>query len=217
MNDRTGFSQSILIVDDLPTNLNLLRIMLEPEGYGILGATSGAAALQIVKRTLPDLILLDVMMPGLDGFETCREMKRTDAAQSVPVVFITARHDTEALVKGFQAGGVDFITKPFSREEVLARVRTHIENGRLQRALHERNKELELLNAKLVRRQKKLQKALARIKTLRGLIPICSFCKKIRNDRGFWEQVEQFVSHHSEADFTHGICPECVKIHYPEV
>lgn len=217
MNNNEPPMLTILVVDDLPTNLNLLRIVLEPEGYRILGATSGAAALQIMNRTLPDLILLDVMMPDMDGFETCRQIKQNDLFQPVPVVFITARHDADALVAGFKAGGIDFLTKPFSREEVLTRVRVHIDNSRLQRSLLERNRELETLNGELVRRQQQLEDALARIKTLKGLIPICSYCKKIRNDRGFWQQVELYVSQHSEADFSHSICPECIKIHFPEI
>ena len=104
----------ILIVDDIPANLNLLRQTLESEGYTIIGAPSGEVALQIAARAQPDLILLDVMMPGIDGFETCRYLKADDATADIPVIFITAKEETESLVEGFRVGGVDYITKPFN-------------------------------------------------------------------------------------------------------
>ena len=136
-------SAEILIVDDIPANLNVLCQTLESEGYNIIAATSGESALQIAARSQPDLILLDIMMPGLDGFETCRRLKENKSLADIPVIFITAKHETESLVEGFQVGGVDYITKPFQHEEVRARVRTHLTIKQLQDSLREAKDELQ--------------------------------------------------------------------------
>jgi len=210
MNSSDAEKGTILIVDDLPANLNLLRSVLEPEGFRILGSTSGAGALGILKHARPDAILLDVTMPGMDGFETCRQIKAIEELKSVPVVFITARHETEAIVEGFKSGGEDYLTKPFNRQEIIVRVQSHVEKSRLRFLLSERNRELEKLNLEL-------KEAMANIKTLRGLIPICSFCHKIRDDKGYWEAVETYLQRHSDASLTHGICPDCQKKNFPDI
>ena len=136
-------SAEILIVDDIPANLNVLCQVLEPEGYNIIAAPSGEVALQIAARAQPDLIILDIMMPGMDGFETCRRLKANQSTADIPVIFITAKDETESLVEGFQVGGVDYITKPFQHEEVRVRVRTHLTIKQLQDRLREANDELE--------------------------------------------------------------------------
>ena len=133
----------ILIVDDVPANLNVLRQSLEAKGYDIIIATSGQSALKIAARTQPSLILLDIMMPGMDGFETCRRLKSDERLLDIPVIFITAKDETESLVEGFRVGGVDYITKPFEEEEVLVRVQTHLKNHRLTQELIQKNRELE--------------------------------------------------------------------------
>jgi DNA-binding NtrC family response regulator len=133
----------ILIVDDVPANLDVLRRALEEAGYKILVAPTGELALQITAEVRPALILLDVLMPGMDGFEVCRRLKATPATQEIPVVFLTARAETERIIEGFEAGGVDYIVKPFQKEEVLARVRTHLEKARLFQQLVEKNRALE--------------------------------------------------------------------------
>ena len=109
----------ILIVDDIPANLNVLCQALETEGYRIVAAPSGTVALQIAHRTQPDLILLDVMMPEMDGFETCRRLKADASTAEIPVIFITAKDEISSVVKGFEVGGVDYITKPFSPKVLL--------------------------------------------------------------------------------------------------
>ncbi|MBI1923308.1 sigma-54-dependent Fis family transcriptional regulator [Candidatus Poribacteria bacterium] len=139
----------ILIVDDIPANLNMLSDTLEPEGYDILAAPSGEVALQLVSRNLPDLILLDVMMPkGIDGFETCRQLKQEPTTAEIPVIFVTAKDETESLVEGFRVGGVDYIAKPFEKEEVLARVGTHLKISQLTKELMAKNRKLQLEIAK---------------------------------------------------------------------
>lgn len=126
-----------LLVDDTPANLDVLRKTLEPEGYEISIASSGEAALKIAPRFLPDLILLDVMMPGMNGYETCRRLKENEATRDIPVIFITAQNDKEDIVKAFRAGGADYIAKPILHEEVCARVRTHMQLRGLQKELKE--------------------------------------------------------------------------------
>ena len=116
----------ILLVDDTTINIDVLIKTLEPEGYSLAVASNGQKALEIAQRFLPDLILLDIMMPGIDGFETCRQLKKQETTQDIPVIFITARNDTEDIIQGFRVGGVDYISKPFRQEEVCVRVRTHL-------------------------------------------------------------------------------------------
>jgi len=129
----------ILVVDDMPANLDVLCELLETEGYRISLAPNGEIALKIATRaeTTPDLILLDVMMPGIDGFEVCQRLKGNGATEEIPVIFITAEDVTESVVKGFQVGGVDYISKPFRDEEVLVRVR----NALLTKHLFDQNRD----------------------------------------------------------------------------
>ena len=191
----------ILIVDDIPENISALAIALECEGFHINTAAGGEQALEIVRNDSPDLILLDIKMNGMDGFETCLALKKIDASKDIPVIFLTVSKETETIVKGFNCGGVDYISKPFRQEEVCARVRTHLS----LRALMKQKEKL----------ISELQEALAKVKTLSGLLPICSSCKKIRDDKGYWKQIETYIRQHSEADFTHSICPKCAKMLYP--
>ena len=118
---------AILIVDDAPANLAMLRKMMSDQGYQTYVATSGERALKIARRVLPDLVLLDVVMPGMDGFETCRQLKSDPATEGIPVVFMSARSDTEDVVAGFDIGAVDYISKPLRMAEVCARVRTQLQ------------------------------------------------------------------------------------------
>jgi len=202
-NSESPFIHNILIVDDTPENLSLLRQMLAEQNYRVRAAINGELALKSVSLSPPDLILLDIRMPGMDGYEVCNRLKSEDKTHDVPVIFISALDGLEDKMKAFTLGGVDYITKPFQAEEVLARVKTHLMLRRLQQSLENKNADL--------------QKALDEIKILQGIIPICSGCKKIRDDKGFWNQVETYISQHSEAKFSHGICPTCAKKIYPEL
>jgi sigma-B regulation protein RsbU (phosphoserine phosphatase) len=147
---------TILVVDDVPANLNLLREALEPEGYEILGAPSGEIALQIADRIVPDLILLDIVMKGIDGFETCRRLKADPKTADVPVIFITARNETNNVVEGFHVGGLDYIIKPFQENEVRVRVQTHLTIKRLRDKLEESYRQLE---AEDTRKTEELERA----------------------------------------------------------
>jgi signal transduction histidine kinase len=147
---------TILIVDDIPANLSVMVDHLETNGFRVLVAQNGEEALQRSEFAKPDLILLDVTMPGMDGFEVCRRLKLNPATQPIPVIFMTALTDTASTVAGFEAGAVDYITKPFKIAEVLARVNTHLAAQAMQRQLVRRNAELSELNAKLSKAQAQL-------------------------------------------------------------
>jgi class 3 adenylate cyclase len=123
----------ILVVDDTPANLRTLAATLQAKGYQVSVATNGHQALEAVERVRPELILLDVMMPEMDGFETCRRLKAADATRAIPIIFLTARTETEDIVKGFDLGAVDYVAKPFNAHELLARVNTHLTMDRLHR------------------------------------------------------------------------------------
>ncbi|ETX04838.1 MAG: hypothetical protein ETSY2_26495 [Candidatus Entotheonella gemina] len=140
----------LLLVDDIPANLDVLCELLQAEGYHIYMASSGPDAFKIIERMPPDLILLDVMMPGMDGFDVCRRLKADHGTQAIPVVFITAKDVQDDIVKGFRLGGVDYITKPFYSEEVLARVQTHLRQNRMREELIRKNRALE---AEMAQRQ----------------------------------------------------------------
>jgi len=160
---RTFTAATVLVVDDVAANRNVLSETLEKENYEVLLAPDGETALKVSRKANPDIILLDVMMPGLDGFETCRRLKSDAATSSIPVIFISARNETRSMIDGFQAGGVDYITKPFQAEEVLIRVRTHLLNHRLTREVLEKNRELEAANARLreeIRRREQAESSL---------------------------------------------------------
>ena len=119
-------SMTIMIVDDTKDNINILRQFLAKFGFKTTVAFNGEMALDLIPKLKPDLILLDIMMPGIDGYEVCRRLKKDAELQDVPIIFVTAKGDTEDIVQGFEAGAVDFIMKPFRQEEVCARVKTHL-------------------------------------------------------------------------------------------
>ncbi|MCP4153372.1 MAG: response regulator [bacterium] len=193
----------ILIVDDVPKNLQVLGAILRKEEYKIAPATSGVQALNMLKEIQPDLILLDVMMPDMDGFEVCAKLKESKATRELPIIFLTAKTETEDIVKGFSIGAMDYVTKPFNSAELLSRVHTHIS---LKRS---RDRERDLIG--------KLREALTKVKLLSGLLPMCFHCKKIRDDKGYWQQVEEYIGEHSEAHFSHSLCPQCVRKLYPDM
>jgi DNA-binding NtrC family response regulator len=133
----------ILIADDTPASLSLLAGVLEPHGYEVLAVSSSKDALKLAAKALPDLILLDVMMPGHDGFTVCQMLKREPETEGIPVIFITSRDETASVLRGFRVGAVDYISKPFQAEEVVTRVGTHLKLSRLTRDLQQRNAQLE--------------------------------------------------------------------------
>lgn len=172
---------TVLVVDDVPKNLQLVSAILDEYDYDVHIASSGTKALEKLQSADVDLILLDVMMPDIDGYETCRMIKKQKELAHIPVIFLTAKSDVESLMCGFEAGGIDYVTKPFNKLELITRIKTHVE----------------------------MKKAKDQIETLEGLIPICASCKKIREEEELWENIESYIQKHSEASFTHTICPAC--------
>ena len=188
---------TLLVADDTPTNIELVDEILGRD-YEILVASNGQEALDTALVEQPDLILMDVMMPVMDGLEACRRLKADARTRHIPVIFLTAFADIEALLRGFQAGGLDYVSKPFHPEELQTRVATHVALKQAQ----DRERTL----------RRELEAALANVKQLSGLLPICATCKKIRDEQGIWSLMEAYISARSEAGFTHGICPECAQV-----
>ncbi|NKB71191.1 MAG: response regulator [Candidatus Latescibacteria bacterium] len=156
----------LLLVDDTPANLHILCAFLEGEGYSLAIAQNGEEALDLVQQEQPDLILLDVMMPGMDGFEVCRRLQQNKATRPIPVIFVTAKDLTEGAVEGFATGAVDYITKPFREAEVLARVRTHLRLYQLSRQLAENVRQLAAKNAELAEEIEQRHKLTGRLSML---------------------------------------------------
>ncbi|MEO6742670.1 MAG: sigma-54 dependent transcriptional regulator [Chthoniobacteraceae bacterium] len=193
--------EKILIVDDTPANIDLLTKALEPRGHEILAASGGEAGLKIALKAKPDLILLDVVMPGRNGFEICRELKAEDATRDIPVIFITAKHETANVLNGFRVGGVDYILKPFQAEEVVSRVETHLRISRLTRQLQEKNAELESEMRKRHSAEDARERADARLSTLSareeqrwGLAGFIGQSRMMRKILGDIERLHQFAN-----------------------
>ncbi|HMR65751.1 MAG TPA: response regulator, partial [Anaerolineae bacterium] len=164
MNHSPAKQGRILIIDDEPTNLAVLFQYLDQHGYEVFVAENGKSGLGRIQPARPDIILLDVLMPGIDGFETCQRLKENAETRSIPVIFMTALSDTAHKVKGFQVGAVDFVTKPFQYEELLMRLKTHLTIVNLQRELQQRNTFLEQEITQRKHAEQKLQAYAAKLK-----------------------------------------------------
>jgi len=220
---------NILVADDNSVNLILLAEILTAAGYQVRPANSGELALASVAASPPELILLDMRMPFMDGFAVCRQLKARSESCNIPILFISASTEIAERVEGLKMGAVDFISKPFQPAELLARIKTHLELSRLRASLEKQALSLQKANALLqdeIAERKKveaereqliddLENALQQVKTLSGLLPICAGCKKIRDDQNKWHSVESYIMDHSQAEFSHGLCPDCIKIYFP--
>jgi phosphoserine phosphatase RsbU/P len=185
-----------LVADDDRVTAAMLARTLERWGLEVVVVHNGEDAWATVEKdTTIGLAILDWMMPGLDGPEICRRIRQETTRAHMHVLLITARNSRADIVAGLDAGADDYLTKPFDLEELRARVHVGLRVLALQERLAERVAELET--------------AAVNIKQLRGLLPICGYCKRIRGDGNYWEQVEQYIAHHSDAQFSHGICPTC--------
>jgi len=209
---------NILAVDDSPDHLRLLQAILQSAGYPeVLTAESAREAFRCLALEDPaggdakvDLILMDVLMPEMDGMEACRRIKAIERLRDIPIIMVTAKTDHESLQAAFAAGAMDYITKPLKKVELLARVGSALTLKREMDIRKAREQELRTIN-------QELEQALREVKVLRGFIPICAACKKIRDDQGYWQQIETYLRDHSEAQFSHGICPDCMQRLYPEL
>jgi len=195
----------ILVAEDDPVSRRLVRALLTKWGHDVVVVRDGSEAWEALQGPdAPQLAVLDWMMPEMDGTDVCRKVREGPDPRRVYIILLTARGNRENIVEGLQAGANDYVTKPFFPEELRARIQVGEETVRLQSSLADRVRELE--------------DALSHVKQLQGLLPICSYCKKVRDDQNYWHQVESYVSEHSEAQFSHSICPECYeKIVLPEL
>ena len=186
----------VLIAEDDAVSRMVLEAALTKWGHEVVVTTDGEAAWETLKRDdAPRLAVLDVMMPGLDGIEICRRLREQTSMTPVYVILLTAMAAKGDIVRGLDAGANDYVTKPFDHDELRARVRVGATVVELQRSLAERVNELVL--------------AVSQVKRLEGILPICSYCKHVRDDGNYWQQVETYISEHSDARFSHSICPGC--------
>jgi DNA-binding response OmpR family regulator len=193
----------ILVTDDDPESLLLMTSILQRAGYEVLESKTGQGCLDAAMAYRPALVILDVMLPDMSGIEVCRQIKSSSALAGTFVILTSGvRVTSELQADGLNIGADGYIIKPISNKEFVARVKAMERVKDAEDALRKTKKEQEELIAKL-------QTAFEEIKTLKGLIPICASCKKIRNDEGFWDQLESYLSKNTDAVFTHGLCPEC--------
>ncbi len=195
----------VLIAEDDPISSRVLEASLVKWGYEVMTARNGKEAWEVLRETKgPMLAILDWMMPEIDGTEVCRRARQIAYNVSPYIILLTARTSRQDIAAGLEAGANDYVAKPFDQGELRARLQVGVRMLELQASLAERVRELE--------------DALARVKRLQGLLPICSYCKRVRNDHNYWQQVETYITEHTEAAFSHGICPECYeKVVRPEL
>jgi len=243
---------SVLVVDDSATQAEQLRFLLSNQGFAVTVATNGIEALDIINKHTISLVLSDIVMPMMDGYQLCAAIRANHETSNLPVVLLTSLSRPEDILNALECGADYFISKPYNEQFLLSRMRNIIDSitlrsgegveqgaeiffhgkkfhirADMQRVLdllistYEtviiKNGELNAMQNTLSERLLDLELTLARVKKLEGIIPICMHCKKIRDDKSSWQQLEQYISDHSEAFFSHGICPECVALHYGQL
>lgn len=192
---------NLLVAEDDFTSRSILTGILSKWGYQVTAVTDGRQALERLKAPqAPKLVVLDWIMPGLNGVDVCRELRKVSTPEPPYIILLTAMEQKANTVAGLQAGANDYITKPYDPSELQARI-----------AVGARVVELQEI---LVRRVAELETALAEIRVLQGILPICMHCHKIRTDKESWQQMESYISEHSSATFSHGICPACLEKFY---
>lgn len=203
---------TILIVDDEPENLQAIEDSFIKAGltYTILKAPNGKIALSLAEKKQPDLMITDWDMPVVDGLTLIRQMKVSPKTNSIPVIMYTGvMTSSEDLNTALSAGAADYIRKPLDPVELIARTNSMLKLRCYIREISDKNRQLSEKNDEL-------NKLLKELKTIKGIIPICSYCKKIRDEAGGWNQLEEYIRCHSDAEFSHGICPECYHIQMDE-
>jgi DNA-binding response OmpR family regulator len=189
---------AVLIADDDAVSRTVVAAILRKGGYSVRIARDGGEAWAILQEPQPpSLAVLDWMMPVIDGPDICRRLRSLPAQSPTYMILLTSRDASADVVAGLDAGADDYVTKPAREDELLARVSVGVRVLKLQRALADRVRSLE--------------EALSNVKQLQGLLPICSYCKSIRDDQNYWRRVETYISDHSGVQFSHSYCPDCYK------
>ena len=193
----------ILIAEDDATSRMVLASILTGEGFDVTAAEDGGAAWQLLQQPdAPCLAIVDLMMPGLDGLELVRRVRALPTAVPPYLIIVSTKDDKADVVAGLGAGANDYLTKPYDAGELRARIEVGRQLIEARMALNEKVEELEL--------------ALKEVRTLKGIVPICASCKNVRDDQGYWNRVETYLNEHTDAEFSHAVCPDCMKRLYPQ-
>lgn len=234
----------ILIVEDSITQAECLKYLLEDNGFKVVHASNGLEALDYIKNGKPTIIITDVLMPEMNGFDFCRAVKDNEDTKDIPVILLTNLSDSEDVIRGLECGADNFITKPYDNKFLISRINYILLNmdmrkvsntemaieiffgGKKQVITSNRIQILDLLlstfetaiqkNKELEEANRELRRANDKIRKLEGLIPICAKCKKVKDDKGYWKQIEEYLREYADAEFTHGFCPDCLKSLYPD-
>jgi DNA-binding response OmpR family regulator len=189
----------VLVAEDDAVSRRLVEVLVKGWRHEVVSVADGLAAWEALERfekeQCPAVAILDWMMPKMDGVEVCRKVRDSQRLTPLHLILLTARGSKEDIIAGLGAGADDYLTKPVWKEGLRARLQVGMRIVELQSSLAGRIRDLEA--------------ALSKVKQLQGLLPICSYCKKVRNDQNYWQQVDLYVTQHSEAQFSHGICPSC--------
>jgi DNA-binding response OmpR family regulator len=193
----------ILIADDDYTSRRVLQAILEKGGYEVLVSKDGLEAWDAMSvPDSPQLAILDWRMPGMDGLELCQRLRQSHFPKEPYLIMLTSLGEKKHVIEALDSGADDYIIKPFDPMELLARVSV--------------GRRITEIQNRLVDQAEELSRALDQVKTLTGLIPICCFCKRIRDDSDYWREVEDYVTANTDALFSHSLCPDCAKKHYPD-
>ena len=180
----------------------MLEARLQRWGHEVMCASDGDEAWQMLQQeNAPSLLLLDWMMPGKTGLDLCRQVRARETSMVPYIILLTGLGNKEDILAGFEAGADDYVTKPFNSAELRARINTG------QRILE--------LQHSLAKRVEDLEASLLHVKTLQGILPICMHCHKIRDDKESWQRIESYIQEHTDAQFSHGLCPDCLEKYYP--
>ncbi len=196
---------NVLVVDDQPVNLALVEKILSDLPVKIFKAASGKEAIALAQKNKFAIVLMDVQMPELDGFETANELKKLEKTKNTPIIFVTAvGTDSEHIKRGYETGAVDYIIKPVTPFVLKSKVQIFLE-------MDEKFEEIDDKLVHLEEKNREFRNVLDNMRENKGLIPICSWCRSVRNDDGAWEKVEEYIHRISAAEFTHGVCPHCAE------
>jgi len=219
-------SNTILVVDDEPDILFFIKKLLEGNGHSVCTALSGQEGMDILSRSPVDILITDIRMPGMDGIELIK--RAVQCQPGITSIVLTGHEDIETTIEAMKAGAINYLAKPVNFDELLVTLQKAQEKCRLQQNFKDQQRQLEEANRQLEQKvadrtaelsaaNRELTHALKNIKTLKKLLPICASCKKIRDDQGYWSQIETYIHKHVDTDFSHGICPDCAQKLYPEI